>query len=176
MNYTPDFSKLYVCGGYYAIKCPDHPKAWKTGLIHLHRIIAEQKIGRLLLPGEVVHHIDKNKFNNLPENLEVLTQAEHKKRHDEEYYKFSVNLICDNCKKRYSVRRGQEPDKKGYKHSFCSRKCNGVYQSKAGKLLFGGFKKEVVLKHGTKNCYSHRRCRCRKCKDAIRDYARKYRK
>lgn len=48
---------------------------------HAHRTIAEQKIGRLLGPKEVVHHIDGNRRNNAPENLEVLTQGEHMRRH-----------------------------------------------------------------------------------------------
>lgn len=48
---------------------------------HEHRIIAENKIGRPLQPGEVVHHIDGDKQNNNPDNLEVLTQSEHIKKH-----------------------------------------------------------------------------------------------
>ena len=49
---------------------------------HLHRTVAEQKIGRPLKPGEVVHHIDGNTRNNSPDNLEVLpSQAEHARRH-----------------------------------------------------------------------------------------------
>lgn len=45
---------------------------------HLHRTIAEQKIGRPLRQGEIVHHIDGDKRNNSPENLEVLeNQREH---------------------------------------------------------------------------------------------------
>lgn len=47
-----------------------------------HRIIAEQKIGRKLLPSEVVHHIDGDKTNNDPSNLVVLTRAEHRALHD----------------------------------------------------------------------------------------------
>ena len=45
---------------------------------HEHRVVAEQKIGRALLPGEVVHHWDTNKLNNDPRNLAVLvSQSEH---------------------------------------------------------------------------------------------------
>lgn len=45
---------------------------------HTHRVVAEQKLGRELLPGEVVHHIDGNKRNNTPENLMVFSsQKEH---------------------------------------------------------------------------------------------------
>lgn len=49
---------------------------------HLHRVIAEQKIGRKLRPGEIVHHIDGNKHNNSPANLMILSnQAEHARLH-----------------------------------------------------------------------------------------------
>jgi hypothetical protein len=45
---------------------------------HTHRVVAELMLGRPLRPGEVVHHIDGNKRNNVPENLMVFdSQAEH---------------------------------------------------------------------------------------------------
>ena len=56
----------------------------KTFGRHTHRIVAEEKIGRPLKPGEVVHHIDGNKRNNNPENLMVFaSQALHRKWHIE---------------------------------------------------------------------------------------------
>lgn len=47
-----------------------------------HRFVAEQMLGRVLLPGEVVHHKDRNKHNNDPSNLMVFTsQSEHATHH-----------------------------------------------------------------------------------------------
>lgn len=53
----------------------------KVGQRHEHRTVAEQKIGRPLLPGEVVHHIDGNHRNNAPENLQVMSAADHLREH-----------------------------------------------------------------------------------------------
>lgn len=54
----------------------------KTYGRHTHRVVAEQILGRSLLPGEVVHHIDGNKRNNAPENIMVFSsQAEHARYH-----------------------------------------------------------------------------------------------
>jgi hypothetical protein len=43
----------------------------------LHRIIAAAKLGRALKKEEDVHHLDGNKLNFSPENLEVLGHREH---------------------------------------------------------------------------------------------------
>jgi hypothetical protein len=46
-----------------------------------HRHIVEQREGRRLSSNEVVHHVDGNPMNNDPDNLVVLTRAEHQRLH-----------------------------------------------------------------------------------------------
>jgi hypothetical protein len=45
----------------------------------------ERLIGRPLTSDEIVHHKDHNPRNNRPENLEILTRAEHARHHFAEY-------------------------------------------------------------------------------------------
>lgn len=49
----------------------------------VHRWAAEKKLGRKLRNGEVVHHKDRNKLNNNPDNLYVCkNQVEHDRIHE----------------------------------------------------------------------------------------------
>lgn len=47
-----------------------------------HRYVMEQALGRPLERSEVVHHIDGDKQNNRPENLQVMSQGEHNRLED----------------------------------------------------------------------------------------------
>ena len=67
--------------GYIYIYAPDHPKATLRGYVLEHRLVAEKKIGRPIEDFEDVHHINGNKVDNSPDNLEVLSRREHAKRH-----------------------------------------------------------------------------------------------
>lgn len=55
--------------GYILVYCPDHPNCNNSGYVREHRLVMEQKLGRLLERHEVVHHIDGVKGNNDPNNL-----------------------------------------------------------------------------------------------------------
>lgn len=84
---------------------------------HQHRAVIEAAIGRKLRSDEVVHHIDGNKKNNDLSNLEVMSQAEHARRHAMERPRCQVekckafqhcNGFCAKHNLRYT-RSGKKP-------------------------------------------------------------------
>ena len=60
---------------------------------HVHRVVAEQNIGRPLRSDEIVHHIDGDIHNNHPDNLQVVTRKEHI-----EIHRRQGDLRRKNCK------------------------------------------------------------------------------
>jgi len=80
------------------------PGARKTGWISVHRKVMQQHLGRVLAPGEVIHHIDKDKLNNELSNLKLTTREEHPICSMIcPYYRYYVEhtgkTICDNQRK-----------------------------------------------------------------------------
>lgn len=73
--------KTRASNGYILIKVePNHHLADCRGYAYEHRLVAEQKLGRRLEKGELVHHKDENKANNNPNNLEVVSSTAHHRR------------------------------------------------------------------------------------------------
>lgn len=58
-----------------------HPLADVRGYAYEHRLVAYASAGRSPEPGEHVHHINGDKTDNRPENLEVVPADEHRVRH-----------------------------------------------------------------------------------------------
>ena len=54
---------------YKFVFCPGHPGVNSKGYIYEHILVVEKMLGRFLKSEEVVHHIDENKSNNIPNNL-----------------------------------------------------------------------------------------------------------
>ncbi len=56
---------------------PDHPRARSKSVMPVHVLVAEHRIGRYLEDGEIVHHLDRDRYNNSPDNLCVMLNREH---------------------------------------------------------------------------------------------------
>lgn len=81
-NYFWKGGRTVDTDGYLLLHRPSHPHANSGGYVRAHRLVMEQKLGRYLLPREVVHHIDKDHSNNDAANLEVFSSNADHLRHE----------------------------------------------------------------------------------------------
>lgn len=76
--------RVVASNGYVLVRVGSgHRLADVRGYAYEHRLVAEGKVGRPLADAEQVHHIDGDKTNNDPANLEVVSVAEHRFHHRE---------------------------------------------------------------------------------------------
>ena len=98
--------------------------SYSGGKGRVHRYIMEEHLGRKLGSKEHVHHINGIKTDNRIENLEVLTESDHHKKHPTP--KMGVYKKCLNCEGPMYVIQCRKNIAK-----FCSSKC--YFTMKKGK-------------------------------------------
>ena len=110
---------LTDCNGYKRFYDVEHPLCLADGMVYYHRHIASMKLGRWIEPYEHVHHIDGDRSNNDPENLIVLTVAEHNKAHS---IRERIIITCAYCGEQFETYRVDA--------IYCSVRCMGISKRK----------------------------------------------
>jgi hypothetical protein len=82
----PDWNggRIYDKHGYVYLYTPNHPFGRKSRGTYVleHRLVMERKLGRYLLPEEVVHHINGKHDDNRPENLQLFAKNSDHLKHE----------------------------------------------------------------------------------------------
>lgn len=60
---------------------PFYKMSGKDGYVYEHRLVMARILNRCLNPWEDVHHVNHNRHDNGPENLQVVSKSEHTRRH-----------------------------------------------------------------------------------------------
>lgn len=135
--------------GYKMILNPEHPERVKSGAmkdyVYEHRIVAEEIIGRPLRLNEDVHHLDSNRANNLPRNLLILENTQHKKLHNwldqhiitpKENTKVQREMQLNYCQCGKQIESSSK---------YCSVKCNNLIKNKLDDTILEQLQKQVWL-------------------------------
>lgn len=66
--------------GYVRVRIPGHPEADQWGWAYEHRVVAHDHFGPIPL-GCQVHHVNRDRSDNRPANLQIVTPEEHGEEH-----------------------------------------------------------------------------------------------
>ena len=126
---------MSLLGQYEYIINKSHPRANADGSVYVHMIVAEEKLGRYLLPEEVVHHKDLNKLNNNPNNLMVFaSNSDHSRFHasgcNEDILSLNENGVYVCKKQQFTcIDCGEEITRYGVR----CKKCAAIHERKVSR-------------------------------------------
>ena len=110
------------------------------------RYLMSVKLGRFLTDQEEVDHIDNNKTNDDPNNLQILTPEQNREKQRLHYLnnvQQKFDLACPYCGKDFTLTE-RDMGEKFYKHYtnngsgliFCSNSCKAKYQMETNPEAF----------------------------------------
>ena len=123
--------RIVEADGYVMIHKPDHPFANNKGYVFEHRLVMEQKIGRVLQPQEVVHHVNEIRDDNRPDNLELYSDH---KQHMIDHYGLTPEQVVEVFRLR----------KSGLTQKAIGEKF-GIAQVSVHRILYRKRRNEVVI-------------------------------
>lgn len=89
--------------------------------------------GDFVPEGMTVDHINEDKTDDRPDNLQLLTLSDNSKKwvkHYRDTVMVTHPLVCPQCGTSFTLSTSEYSARRGNKNIFCSRSCNGKYYPK----------------------------------------------
>jgi len=83
-----------IDNGYIRLLQPDHSRANCRGYVYEHLVIMENSLGRPLVEGENVHHINGDRGDNRIENLELWSTKQPKGQRISDKVSFAIEILA----------------------------------------------------------------------------------